>query len=667
MQQHLHEGKQHWYPIAFFSKKMTGAERNYDTHDRELLAIVATLKHFRHYLEGAQHQIELVSDHANLQYFMKTKELTRRQVQWAEWLSTIHFRVVYRPGRLNGAADALSRRPDYEDADHSGRWNTEEDSADPLRVIRSKLAPDRADLAQPGPEQAIVAAAEVLEEPSIEAAIRGSCRHDPYIHDLAVRVNEDPAPAWSSRWRVEGDAAWYQGKIYVPAGPVRARMLQETHDDPLAGHFGFARTLELLDRSFYWPGMRKYVKDYVRSCHACGRAKARRHVPYGLLMTEGMSEGPWEDLALDFITDLPPSTLMGNVYDSILVVVDRFTKMAHYIPCGKEITAEGLADLYLREVMRLHGEAKTITSDRGPILTPKFWSTLCYYLGIRRKLSTAFHPQTDGQTERQNQTLEQYLRTYANYEQDNWARMLSVAEFAYNDSKHASTGTSPFVANSLRDPRRPNWPKPAQIEGTAPKAEALADNLISAQKSLRAQLARAKKSQAKFYNRHHKDIEFKVNDMVYLSAKNIKSVRPSHKLDHKYLGPFRVAKVVNKAAYTLDLPETMGIHPTFHVSLLEPVSLDQTGREQAPMQRYEIEEDNNWDVRAIKGQRLDELNDWAYLVSWDGYGSDEDSWEPATNISEAAMRAYQRRIENGSVGQSGRARRRRKQKRLGGR
>jgi len=147
------------------------------------------------------------------------------------------------------------------------------------------------------------------------------------------------------------------------------------------------------------------------------------------------------------------------VYDTLLVIVDRFTKMAHYVPVRGTITAPGLADVFLREVIRLHGVPKTVVSDRGPILTAKYWSSFCYHLGVTRRLSTAFHPQTDGQTERQNQTMEQYLRAYCNFEQDDWAKLACTAEFAYNDSIHASSGTTPFRANHGRDPRRAAWPE----------------------------------------------------------------------------------------------------------------------------------------------------------------------------------------------------------------
>jgi hypothetical protein len=640
-QPHDVDGKTQWFPVGYFSKKMVAAEKNYDTHDTELLAIVASFKHFRYYLEGARHQVEVLTDHENLQWFMSTKTLSRRQVRWAEWMAAFDIRVTHRPGKANGAADALSRRPDMEDRDHSGRWNNAEDASGPLRRLQAQLSLD-------GPSSAqVVAAAQPV---TLTEQIQAAGPTDKLWGTVSAALSSGVPQFWAMQWEMHDNVAWFRGRAYVPEGPTRIAILQECHDDPLSGHFGFARTLELAQRNFYWPRLRRYVKDYVRTCHACGRSKPRKHAPYGMLHPEAPPEGPWEDITLDFITDLPPSRFLGQVYDSILVVVDRYTKMAHYVPCRKDITADTLAEVFMRDVCRLHGQPKSITSDRGPILTSKFWSTLCYYLGTRRKLSTAFHPQTDGQTERQNQTLEQYLRTYANFEQDNWARLLCTAEFAYNDTVHASTGVSPFQANQLRDPRRPEWPRMPQESGASAKAVELADKLLAAQKQMRERLAKVKQDQARYYNRRHTDMSYAVGDDVYLSAKNIRSIRPSKKLDHKYLGPYKVIKVVNDVAYTLDLPEGMNIHPTFHISLLEKAehAAVEDRKQQSP-QRYSAGEDNEYVVRAIRGQKVDEVGNYSYLVSWEGYESEEDSWELAVNISPAALRAYRRRIEQQST------------------
>ena len=204
--------------------------------------------------------------------------------------------------------------------------------------------------------------------------------------------------------------------------------LTRNHDDPLAGHFEVKKTLELLHRKYYWPNpgkknappdMRQLVREYCESCAVCKRSKAPRHKPYGDLQSLPIPEFRWADLTMDFVTGLPASRdWNGAVYDSILVVVDRLTKMAHYVPVTKTVSAEDLTEIFMRKVIRLHDIPASVITDRNTVFTSKFYSTLAYCLKIKHKLSTAFHPQTDDQTERLNAFMKQYLRTYVNFEQD---------------------------------------------------------------------------------------------------------------------------------------------------------------------------------------------------------------------------------------------------------
>lgn len=178
----------------------------------------------------------------------------------------------------------------------------------------------------------------------------------------------------------------------------------------LAGHYGPKRTMELICWTFNWPGCSKEIKKWCGTCLPCQPNKPVRHKPYGELVSLPIPVRIWGDITMDFVTDLPPSVgYTGGTYDAIWVVVDRLSKMAHYVPVCKTIDAPDLAGLFIQEVVRLHGLPDSIVSDRGTVFTSKFWSSFCFYLNVRRKLSTAFHPQTDGQTERQNQTMETYL------------------------------------------------------------------------------------------------------------------------------------------------------------------------------------------------------------------------------------------------------------------
>jgi hypothetical protein len=239
----------------------------------------------------------------------------------------------------------------------------------------------------------------------------------------------------------------FDGRVYVPDdAAVRAEILTINHDDPIAGHFGVAKTLELVRRKYFWPGLKRDIQKWVKTCKVCQRATTKRHRPYGILVPLDRPDRPWSQISIDFITSLPPSRFEGHTYDSILVVVDRYTKMARYIPCQKTITAPQLAELFVNRIVKDFGTPDGIVSDRGTHFTSKFWASLCFYLKVRRRLSTAFHPQSDGQTEVQNQTLEHYLRVYGTYRQDDWSSKLALAEFTYNNSTHSTTGVSPFRA-----------------------------------------------------------------------------------------------------------------------------------------------------------------------------------------------------------------------------
>ena len=192
----------------------------------------------------------------------------------------------------------------------------------------------------------------------------------------------------------------YRRLPYVPE-IIRSEVISRHHDDPLVGHFGIDKTRELVGRKYYWPSLRKDVEDYVRGCDVCLASKAVRHKPYGDLQSLPVPTHRWKDLSMDFVTGLPLfADWKGDSYDSILVIIDRLTKMVHYEPVKVTIDAPRLAEVIIDVVIRHHGLPNSIISDRGAIFTSKFWSLRCYFLDIKRRLSTAFHPQTDGQTER---------------------------------------------------------------------------------------------------------------------------------------------------------------------------------------------------------------------------------------------------------------------------
>jgi len=567
-----HSGQRH--PLAYYSRKMTPAEQNYDIHNKELLAIVVSLQHWRVYAEGAPGLI-IYSDHKNLTTFTTTKELNRRQVRWSQLLGQYKFKIVYTPGKDNSRADGLSRRPDY---------------------MESK---------------------EKFEHSILRTNQDGSLSANAKDFGNVLRILQDDTEQFPV----------LQGKFAVQTNQEQD-CIKQHHDDPVQGHPGIAKTVELIQRNFTFPHMKQKVTNYIKQCLKCQQNKAERHAKYGHIQFIDPPEKPWDEITMDFITKLPGSVdePTGNRYDSIFVVVDRLTKYTHFIPYNEDFTVQSLAKIFVDRIIRYHGIPKSIISDRDKLFTSAFWKTLIATLGIKLKLSTAFHPTTDGQTERMNQTLEVYLRHYVNHAQDNWVSLLPMAQVALNNAYTESTGTSPFFANFGKDPNL--FMKPyenpeldaAMIAATQLKDihNACGDQIKAAQKRTAAYLQDKRKMAP----------QLKKGDKVYLLTKNLKTRRPTKKLDQVKVGPFLIEEQKGPQNYRLQLPKDARIHPVFHVSLLEPAD------EQTPLQttfHYQEQEEplETWyDV-----ERICCWDGYKYLIKWKNYPDSHCTWEPPENLA----------------------------------
>ena len=555
--------------IAYYSRKMTGPELNYDIHDKELLAIVEAFREWRVYLEGTTTPVQVYTDHKNLLYWTTTKVLNRRQVRWSETLASCNFQIHHVRGTENGRADALSRRSDY-------AKNMETNSTSLLKVDGNVLTYDK-----------------------------------PRTEQLCALVQE-------------------------PTETQKLEIIRMHHDDPTAGHAGIDKTIELITRNYLWKGLRNNVKDYIAACDTCHKSKHTRHRPYGLLQPLKPPTIPWASVTMDFIGPLPLSAepLTGVRYDSILVLVDRLTKYCYFVPTLTTATAEDMAFIFMKTIVSRHGVPQELITDRDKLFTSQFWQSFTDLLGIHHKLSTSFHPQTDGQTERMNQTLEQYLRCYLNYEQDNWVKLLPLAQLAVNNRK-TSTGISPFYANHGIHPdlqRNARGLKPI-----AEKARREITEITKLHQAISEDMEFINKKMAKFANR--KRVEgppLQEGEMVYISTKNIKTKRPSKKLDHTRIGPYRILEKRSTTVCKLDLPKSMRIHPVFHISLLEPAPKNaQPGpveiEEETQIPRYEV--DKIMSDKLIQGQRH-------YLVHWKGYQHSEDTWEPEKHLTLTTRKDY---------------------------
>jgi hypothetical protein len=372
--------------------------------------------------------------------------------------------------------------------------------------------------------------------------------------------------------------------------------------------------------------MRNWITNYVKSCD-CARFKSSRHKPFGLLQPLPIPKRPWSSISTDFIVELPPS----KGYTAIAVWVCRLTKMAHFVPCSTSVTAEHTARIFIQQIYRLHGLPEDIVSDRGTQFVSRFWTKTCDSLNIKRNLSTLFHPQSDGQTERVNQVLEQYLRCYASWHQDNWSDLLPLAEFAYNNSVHRSTGVSPFFATYGFHPRLDDFSTASNFASMDSWTQLLAEG----HNTIQDQLKKAQDAYKHFADQHRSEHAFKIGNMVWLSTSNIRTKRPSRKLDFRRLGPFKILDQVGYVSFRLGLPPSMKIHNVFHASLLEPVVPNPfPDRVAPPPPVIKIDGQEEYEVEEILDSRLFRRHG-QYLVKWKGYPLSEATWEPYENVANA--------------------------------
>ncbi len=504
-------------PVSFLSRKLNPAERNYAVHEQELLAVVYALREWRHYLHGCKFTV--ITDHHSLKYIHTQPTLTARQARWLETLQEFDFEIQYRPGKENVVADALSRRPDL--------------NAITLAQRRKQLTREK-----------------LLK--SIKLA---------YPTDKFCKTILDNPPGVP--FDIKNGIIYKDDRIVVPSvSTIRAQILYEYHDTAVAGHLGIQKTFEKVTRHFYWKEIQRSVKDYVRSCITCQKVKPSNQAPMGLLKPIEIPKRRWEVVTMDLIVKLP-KTKRGH--DAIMVFVDKLSKMVHYAPTKVTADANTLARIFLHEVVRLHGFPEKLIADRDSRFTSYFWKAIMARLGTKVALSSAYHPQTDAQTERANRTLEDILRSFTNTRKRDWDLHLDMAEFAVNNSIHSSSLYTPFYLNYGQHPRTlmDNLVTEDDTDPTVSTLlDQLQDDLVTVQKNLEV----AQVNQKKYADTRRRPHDFLVGEEVLLSTSKF---RRQEKLGKKYMGPFQIMKKVTEDTFELALPQTLKIHPVIHVSRLK--------------------------------------------------------------------------------------------------
>ncbi|GJY80058.1 putative reverse transcriptase domain-containing protein [Tanacetum coccineum] len=474
------------------------------------------------------------TDHKSLQHNLDQKELNMRQRRWLELLSDYNCEIHYHPGKVNMVADALSRK----------------ERIMPLRV------------------QALVMIVGLNLPVEILKAQNEARKEENYRTEDLSGIIKKLEP------RANGTLC-LNGRSWIPnLGNLRGVIMHESHKSKYLIHPGSDKMYQDLKKLYWWLNMKAEIATYVSRCLTCAKVKTEYQKPSSLLVQPVIPVWKGENITMDFITKLP-RTSTGQ--DTIWVIVDRLTKSAHFLPMKENDSMEKLTRQYLKEVVSKHGVPVSIISDRDGRFTSQFWQSLNKALGTQLDMSTAYHPQTDGQSERTIQTLEDMLRACVIDFGKGWDRHLPLVEFSYNNSYHTSIKAAPFEALYGRKCRSPIcWAEVGDAQLTGPEiVHETTEKIFQIKKRIQA----ARDRQKSLADRNRKPMEFQVGDMVMLKVSPWKGVirfGKRGKLNPRYIGPFKVLAKVGTVAYRLELPDQLSrVHSTFHVSNLKKCYADE--------------------------------------------------------------------------------------------
>ena len=501
-------------------------------------------------------------------------------------MADYNFQLVHIPGTTN-KADALSRRLDYND-----------DSFDNTNVT-------------------------VLPPHLFICATTFSSIDD---HTSVCQLQQSGLlKCWANTFALKkvDKLFWYGDRLVVVEDlPLRRGIISLYHNSPTTSHPGISNTTWAVAQDYWWPNMKQTITDYIKGCTICQSRKnnpTKIKPPLFHIMSEQFTL-PFTSIAMDFIVKLPRS----NSYDTILTITDTFSKASIFIPCNETINAENTALLYTTYVLPHYGLPSRIISDRDPRFTATFTRELCHILKVDQNISTAYHPQTDGQSERTNQRLEQYLRIFIDYHQNDWDKWLPMAQYTLNATPHAITRKAPFKLIMGHIVHVHQTKRIAKSPPLNDRLETINNTRKEASDALR---------RVQNLSLPSKFTPYCVGDRVWLEAKYLNTTHPMAKLMPRRYGPFLITAAISHVSYQLKLTSTWKVHNVFHASLLTPYKETTTDGTQYQEPTPDLVDGQpEWEVEQILGARW-RHNQLQYLVRWKDFSDAHDSWEPLTHIN----------------------------------